>query len=188
MEIKKILRRLVVYGILGAALLAAQGQTNREDKAKDGVESKKEEPKEFIAPNTADVRGTWSEQGFVRGWYGFNKKTDFNYFSLKQYGTNVTGVFQEELSSDCPSELVGRISSNRLELIVPTFIVGISTNTEYLNIKIEGDKGKGTHYTERLLPAIPLIKRTSQVEVERISGFYLEKLQRIVEKPEPEKK
>ena len=75
----KKLRTLLLAGVLALGL---------------GCEKDSEQ---FVAPNTADVRGTWYEHGSSGGWYGPNNEWGFGWFYLEQSGTNISGKWEHEL-------------------------------------------------------------------------------------------
>jgi hypothetical protein len=109
------LTRLVQRLFLGAAVLAAIAGCEKEN-------SVHKRP-EYVAPETADIRGTWYEHGSSGGWYGPNDEWGFGWYYFTQYGTNIEGKFEFELyKQDKPystlRDVTGTVSGNDISLIV----------------------------------------------------------------------
>jgi hypothetical protein len=120
------LRKLVQGLFLGATVMTTP-LTDGEDNSK-----------EYVAPNTVDVRGTWYEHGYNGGWYGPDKEWSFHFWSIRQYGTNIQGKFQTELY-DSSLDITGTINSNKLALILQ-----MKDETRVnLNVIIDGEQGIG---------------------------------------------
>jgi len=136
----------LVQGVCLGTVLAVTSPLN----ANDWLD---EDKSQFVATNTANVKGVWYEHGWSGGWYGPNQEYNFKFLSLKQYGTNIQGVYQDELYNDRSGDIVGTINSNRLTVIVPKMSYGTGvTNSITINVLIDGEEGRGTNFTKRIGP------------------------------------
>jgi len=172
------LRKLIQGACLGTALAinSSLGANNWLD----------EDKSQFVTTNTANVKGVWYEHGSRGGWYGPDKEYNFHFLSLKQYGTNIQGVYQDELYNDRFGDIIGTINSNRLILTVPRISYGTGvTNSISIDVLIDGEDGRGTNFTKRIGPdPSDKLQWTRPTHVERISTNYWGN--RILPKPRKE--
>jgi len=162
------LRNLVQGLFIGAALVA----TPLFSADREGTN----QPKEFVAPNTIDVRGTWYEHGWSGGWFGPEKEYNFNFWSFRQYGNKIQGVLQHELYDHEEGDLTGTINGNKLVLTVPEINYGAATNRITLEATIGGNGGRGTKFEKRISPLDSHGPWTTEVRLERVSTNYGERV------------
>ena len=144
MQLKRLIQKLFA----GATYVAVPLLSNCGNENFYGINDSRQQ---YVAPNTADVRGTWYGHGSSGGWFGPNQEWGFAWYYLKQYGTDVEGKYEYELYEQnnnyySLSNLSGTITGNKMLL---THINEDGTYGRALEGTVKGDTWSNSERTSQ---------------------------------------
>lgn len=137
MNIGTLVNRLLFAGVLLAGPLITGCEEDDDD-----------DEHQYVSPGTADVRGTWYDDGLSGGWFGPDDTWGFEWYYFEQYGTNIEGrtdyeLYDQNNGYDELDRVFGTVQGNSLYLTILDWEGDVWST---VRANVNGDALSGTEY------------------------------------------